>query len=42
MRFYMSNTNFVKAVRFIYDNIDQPIQLEDVALTVGVSVSSAY
>ena len=37
---YRNNTNFIKAVRFIYDNIDQPIELEDIAKTVGVSLSS--
>ncbi len=29
-----------KAVRYIYDNIDKPIQLEDVASNVGLSLSS--
>lgn len=37
---YMNNSNFVKAVRYIYDNIDQPILLEDIAKYVGVSLSS--
>ncbi|MEO8400961.1 MAG: AraC family transcriptional regulator [Gammaproteobacteria bacterium] len=37
---YITNTNFGKAVRFIYDNIDQNITLKDVADSVGVSLSS--
>lgn len=37
---YINNTNFVKVVRFIYKNIDQPITLEDIALAVGLSPSS--
>ncbi|HEX4044741.1 MAG TPA: AraC family transcriptional regulator [Gammaproteobacteria bacterium] len=37
---YINNTNFVKAVRFIYANIDQPIKLEDIAKAVGISLSS--
>ena len=37
---YMNNTNFIKAVRFIYNHIDQPIKLEDIAKSVGISLSS--
>ncbi len=31
---------FIKAVRFIWDNIDQPITLEEIANAAGVSLSS--
>lgn len=34
------NDNFIKAVRFIYDNVDQPIKLDDIAKAVGISLSS--
>jgi AraC-like DNA-binding protein/DNA gyrase inhibitor GyrI len=37
---HINNANFVKAVRFIYDNIDQPFVLEDISNKVGVSLSS--
>ncbi len=37
---YIKNTQFVKAVRFIYENIDQPIILEEIARSIGVSLSS--
>ncbi|MCW5589148.1 MAG: helix-turn-helix domain-containing protein [Legionellales bacterium] len=37
---YINNTTFIKAIRFIYDNINQPMQLEDIAKSVGVSLSS--
>ena len=37
---YQNNSNFVKAVRFIYDNIEQPIKLEDIANSIGISLSS--
>lgn len=37
---YRNNASFVKAVRFIYDNIDQPLKLEDIAKAVGISLSS--
>ena len=36
----INNTNFVKAVRFIYDNIDQPIKLEEIASAIGISLST--
>lgn len=34
------STIFIKAVRFIWDNIDQLIQLQDIAKAAGVSLSS--
>lgn len=37
---YISDNNFAKAVRFIYDNIDQAITLEDIAKAIGLSLSS--
>lgn len=37
---YRNNTHFIKAIRFIYDNIDQPIKLENIANAVGISLSS--
>lgn len=37
---YININNFSKAVRFIYDRIDQPIQLDAIASHVGISVSS--
>src|SRR5580658_10292866 len=37
---YISNTNLIKAVRFIYDNIDKPIKLADIAAAVNISLSS--
>src|SRR3990167_1285815 len=36
----LNNTNFIKAVRFIYEHIDQPIALADMAKSIGISVSS--
>lgn len=36
----LNNEHFIKVIRFIYDHIDQPIMLEDLAELVGVSVSS--
>lgn len=36
----IKNANFTKAVRYIYDHIDQPIKLEDIAKSVGISLSS--
>ena len=35
-----NNANFIKAIRFIYDHIDQPIELADIAKSVGISVST--
>lgn len=37
---YVNNTNFIKAIRFIYDYIDQPLKLEAIANSVGISISS--
>lgn len=37
---YTNNSNFIKAVRYIYKHIDQTITLEDIAKEVGISVSS--
>jgi AraC family transcriptional regulator len=37
---YINNNNFGKAILFIYQNIDTPIQLEDIATHVGISLSS--
>lgn len=31
---------FAKAVRYIYDNIDKPIELEEIASNIGISLSS--
>lgn len=36
----LNNINFIKALRFIYDHVDQPINLEAIAESVGISVSS--
>lgn len=36
----LNSENFIKVIRFIYDHIDQPITLEDLAEWIGVSVSS--
>ena len=37
---YINDHTFAKAVRFIYDNIDKPIELKDLATNIGISVSS--
>lgn len=34
------SATFIKAVRFIWDNIDQPIKLEEIANAAGVSLAS--
>lgn len=36
----MQNNHFIKAVRFIYENVDQPIKLEDIAQASSTSLSS--
>ncbi|MBX3710148.1 MAG: AraC family transcriptional regulator [Gammaproteobacteria bacterium] len=36
----LNNEHFIKVIRFIYDHIDQPIMLEDLAELIGVSISS--
>lgn len=37
---YINNHNFSKSVRYIFDNIDQPLELIDIAAFVGVSLST--
>src|SRR6476620_438399 len=37
---YINDNMFAKAVRYIYDNIDKPIELEGVASNIGLSISS--
>lgn len=37
---YLNQNNFVKAVRFVHENIDQPITLENIAKATSISVSS--
>jgi AraC family transcriptional regulator len=37
---YVNNSNFIKAVKFIYQNIDKPINLELIAKNIGTSVST--
>lgn len=37
---YVNQNNFIKAVKFIYKNIDKPINLALVAESIGLSVSS--
>lgn len=37
---YINDNMFAKAVRYIYNNIDKPIQLEEIASHVGLSLSS--
>ena len=39
MRDFHKN-NFIQSIKFIYTNIDQPIQLEEIANNVGISLSS--
>lgn len=36
----INSNNFIKAVKFIYKNIDEPINLELVASSIGISVST--
>jgi AraC family transcriptional regulator len=36
----LNNEHFIKVIRFVYDHIDQPIMLEDLAELIKVSVSS--
>jgi hypothetical protein len=35
---YVKGHNFIKAVKFIYQNLDGPINLEVIAENIGVSV----
>ncbi|WP_367607751.1 GyrI-like domain-containing protein [Legionella sp. W05-934-2] len=37
---YSKNTQFVSAVKYIYEHIDEPIQLQALAKNVGVSIST--
>ena len=37
---YINNNNFAKAVNFIYDNIDKPMTLDDIATYAAISVST--
>lgn len=37
---YLNNNSFVKAVKFIYHNLDRPLTLEDVAKATHLSLSS--
>jgi AraC family transcriptional regulator len=38
--FFKKNSNFIKTVKFIYQNLDEPISLEWIAKNIGVSVST--
>jgi AraC family transcriptional regulator len=37
---YLNSNNFIKAIKFIYQNIDEPITLELIAKNIGSSVST--
>lgn len=37
---YVNSNNFIKAVKFIYQNLDEPISLELIAKNIGVSIST--
>ncbi len=37
---YTNSNNFINAIKFIYQNIDEPITLELIAKNIGVSVST--
>lgn len=37
---YVNSNNFVKAVKFIYQNLDEPISIELIAKNIGVSTST--
>ncbi len=37
---YINSNNFIKAVKFIYQNLDEPITLELIAKNIGISVST--
>ncbi|MCC8398519.1 MAG: AraC family transcriptional regulator [Rickettsia endosymbiont of Labidopullus appendiculatus] len=37
---YVNSNNFTKAVKFIYQNLDEPINLELIAKNIGISVST--
>jgi AraC-like DNA-binding protein/DNA gyrase inhibitor GyrI len=37
---YLTNTTFIKAIQFIYQNIDRPITLDEIAKAIGISVAT--
>ena len=37
---YINSNNFIKAIKFIYQNLDEPISLELIANNIGVSIST--
>lgn len=37
---YINSSNFIKAVKFIYQNLDEPISLELIAKNISVSIST--
>ncbi len=37
---YINSSNFIKAVKFIYQNLDEPISIELIAKNIGVSIST--
>mgnify|MGYP000255185635 FL=1 len=37
---YINSSNFIKAVKFIYQNLDEPISLELIAKNIGVSIAT--
>lgn len=37
---YLNQKSFIAAVKFIHNNIDQPIVLENIAKAINLSVSS--
>lgn len=37
---YINSNNFIKAVKFIYQNIDEPLNLELIAKNIGTSIST--
>jgi AraC-like DNA-binding protein len=37
---YINSSNFIKAVKFIYQNLDEPISLELIAKNSGVSIAT--
>lgn len=37
---YLNQTNFTKAIEFIYENIDKPITIDDIGNAIGLSKSS--
>lgn len=39
-RLYINSSDFIKAVKFIYQNLDEPISLELIAKNIGVSIAT--